>query len=160
MNALSAGRVRCLMQAGPAVFYEKAHSGSRIAGAQVVKVFRKLSALLPPPALRLWSKGSILLEAAVAVLVFGTSTAPSSGERNENQATAENIARNQMENVFTQPYLPPPASYPSITVPSNYTVTAEASEYFQGDSGLAKLKVTVSLDGANILTLESLRAGP
>ena len=151
------------------MFYEKAHSGSRIAGAQVVKVFRKLSALLPPPALRLGSKGSILLEAAVAVLVFGTvgtavlvgiSTAHSSGERNENQATAENIARNQMENVFNQTYLPPPASYPSITVPSNYTVTAEASEYFQGDSGLAKLKVTVSLDGANILTLESLRAGP
>ena len=111
----------------------------------------------------------MLLETAVAVLVFGTvgtavlvgiSTAHSSGELNENQASAENIARNQMETIFNQVYLPPPASYPSISVPNMYTVTAHATEYITGDTSLEKVTVLVTFDGRTILTLETLRKGP
>ena len=111
----------------------------------------------------------MLLETAVAILIFGTvgtavlvgiRTAHSSGERNENQASAENIARNQMETVFNQVYLPPPASYPPISVPNLYTVTANATEYIAGDTSLEKLTVSVTFDGRNILSLETLRAGP
>jgi len=111
----------------------------------------------------------MLLEAAVAVMIFGTvgtavlvgiRTAHSSGERNEHQAAAENIGRNQMENVFNQAYLPPPVSYPSISVPSMYTVTADATEYIVGETDVEKITVSVTFEGRGILSLETLRAGP
>ncbi len=111
----------------------------------------------------------MLLETAVAVLVFGIvgtavmvgiRTAHSSGELIENRATAEVIARNQMENVFNQTYLPPPASYPSIIVSPMYTVSANASEYVSGDTNIEKLTVLVTFEGRSLLALETLRAGP
>ena len=111
----------------------------------------------------------MLLEAAVAVLIFGTvgtavlvgiSTAHSSEERTEYQAAAENIGRNQMEDVFNQVYLPPPASYSSISVPSMYTVTADATEFIAGETDVEKLTVSVTFEGRSILLLETLRAGP
>ncbi|MCH7712107.1 MAG: hypothetical protein IIC99_00655 [Chloroflexi bacterium] len=114
-------------------------------------------------------RGNMLLETAVAVLVFGTvgtavlvgiRTAHSSGELTENHSTAENIARNQMEYIFSQAYLPPPASYPSISAPDRYAVTANATEYIVGDTSLEKLTVSVTFEGRGILSLETLRAGP
>jgi len=111
----------------------------------------------------------MLLEVAVAVLIFGTvgaavmvgiRTAHLSGERTEYQAAAENLGRNQMEDVFNQVYLPPPASYPSISVPSMYTVTASATEFIGGATSLEKLTVSVTFDGRDILSLETLRAAP
>lgn len=110
-----------------------------------------------------------MLEAAVAVLIFGTvgtavlvgiQTAHSSGERTEYQASAENIGRNQMEDIFNQAYLPPPATYPSISVPIMYTVTADATEYIGGETEIQKLTVSVTYQGRNILSLETLRASP
>lgn len=110
-----------------------------------------------------------MLESAVAVLVFGTvgtavlvgiRTAHSSGELSENHSTAENIARNQMETVFSQVYIPPPSSYPSISVPDMYTVTANATEYISGDASIEKLTVSVTYQGRGILSLETLRSGP
>ena len=121
------------------------------------------------PPLALGNRGSMLLEAAVAVLIFGTvgtavlvgiRTAHSSGERTEYQAAAENIGRNQMEDVFNQVYLPPPASYPTISVPSMYTVTADATEYIGGEPDVEKLTVLVTFDGRSVLSLETLRAAP
>ena len=111
----------------------------------------------------------MLLEVAVAVLIFGTvgtavmmgiRTAHLSGERTEYQAAAENLGRNQMEDVFNQVYLPPPASYPSISVPSMYTVTADATEYIVGETDVEKLTVLVTFEGRSILLLETLRASP
>ena len=114
-------------------------------------------------------RGNLLLEAAVAVMVFGTvgsavligiQTAHSSGERTETQSVAENMARNQMEDIFNQAYKPPPASYSTISVPSNYTVTAVANEYIPGSADVEKLIVTVGRDGRDVLVLETLRASP
>lgn len=115
------------------------------------------------------SEGNLLLEAAVAVMVFGTvgsavligiQTAHSSGERTETQSVAEIIARNQMEDIFNQAYKPPPASYTTISVPSDYTVTAAANEYISGSVDVEKLVVTVGRGGRDVLALETLRAGP
>ena len=62
------------------------------------------------------STGTILLETAVASIVFalvgtavlsGMSTMYDSGSLTEAQSVAENLARNQMEFVFNQPYREP-----------------------------------------------------
>lgn len=184
MSHLSTGRDRCTTSAAPAVFTQDPLSGflsdfsqvliSQLNGClrqvqQGIHVLRSRFTILGFPPLGLGNRGSMLLETAVAVLVFGIvgtavmvgiRAAHSSGELIENRATAEVIARNQMENVFNQAYLPPPASYPSIIVAPMYTVSANASEYVSGDTNIEKLTVLVTYDGRNLLALETLRAGP
>ncbi len=112
-------------------------------------------------------RGIMLLEAVVAVSVFalvgvaalaGVSTAHLTGERVEGQSIAENIARNQMENSFTQAYLSPPAQYTTLSVPEDYSVSATSSFHVAGEFDIAKVLVTVSRYGQDILTLETLRA--
>ena len=65
-----------------------------------------------------------------------------------------------MEDIFNQAYQPPPATYGSITVPANYSVTAIADVYIPGATDVEKLVVTVRHHSRNILVLETLRAGP
>ena len=121
------------------------------------------------------SRGSILLETVVAVVVFaligaatmvGIQTATLTGERVEDKAIAENLARNQMEYVFNQAYKAPLLDYDSIadiagntfSVPSDFTVTATAVER-PGTVGteIETVKVTISRNGQEILVLETIR---
>ena len=65
-------------------------------------------------------RGSLLLETVIAVMVFsmvgtavmaGLNTAYMSGTKIEAQSAAENIARNQMESVFSLPYQAPGSTH-------------------------------------------------
>jgi Tfp pilus assembly protein PilV len=107
-----------------------------------------------------------MLEAVVAVMVFtlvgvgglgGLSTVHISGAETESQSIAENLGRNQMENVFSLPYQDPPSTYPSLATPPGYSVLAEAEEYVVGDPAIEKVVVTVSHDSQQVLVLETLR---
>ena len=139
-----------------------------------------LLALWRARSLTLDSRGFLLLESIVAVAIFaavgtavmlGVQTAHLTGNKVEEHSTAERLARNQMEYVFTQPYQAvlgqayvsledaPPDQF---TIPVGYGVTAVAAEYVPNDSyqgSVQKVVVTVSLAGNSILVLESLRAG-
>ena len=118
--------------------------------------------------LALGSRGSPVLEAAVAILVFGSigtailigvSTVQNSGSRTENHSVAENLVRNQMEHIFSLPYQGPTSTYPSITgVPSGYSVTNEAQTFVAGDTNIAKIVVTVIWGSRDIIVLETLRS--
>lgn len=121
-----------------------------------------------PPFLALVFKqgGSFIIESTIAVMVFGligaavlvgVSTIHISGNKIEAQAVAENVARNQMEEVFSQPYQAPPAAYQSVATPLGYSVTAQAEEYIVGETDIEKVVVIVSRDGRELLTLETLR---
>ena len=70
---------------------------------------------------------------------------------------AENIARNQIETILAAPYQDPPYSYTPISTPSGYAVTADALVMVGGDTNVATIVVTVTLKGAPLLTLESVR---
>jgi len=115
-----------------------------------------------------------LLETVMAVTIFaalgtalmvGIRTANNSGEMVEDQSIAEKLARNQMEYVFTQSYLNPPASYLSImdatdvsfTVDPGFTVTANATEYMSAVTDIEKVVVTVQSGSETVLTLDTLR---
>ena len=121
------------------------------------------------------SRGSILLETVVAVIIFaligaatmvGIQTSTLTGEKVEDKSIAENMARNQMEHVFNQAYKAPPLDYASIadipgntfSVPSDFTVTASAVER-AGAAGadVEDVKVTISRNGQEILVLETIR---
>lgn len=112
------------------------------------------------------SSGAVLLESLVAVVIFsvigtavlsGLTTTYSSGDAIERQATAENIARNQIDYALSQPYQDPPFSCSLIGVPTRYGVTCTGEEYVGGNTNVAKLRVTVTFDGAQELALETLR---
>ncbi len=116
------------------------------------------------------STGSILLETAVASIVFalvgtavlsGMSTMYASGSLTESQSVAENLARNQMEFVFDQPYREPQQTpYLLISsVPANYSVTTtvDYASISSPNPEVALVTVTASHRGQNILTLETLR---
>ena len=118
-------------------------------------------------------RGGILMETILVVLVFslvgtavlsGISGTRSSGARTERQGFAENIARNQIEYIFTLPYQEPPSTYPSINLSgqdyAGYAVSGQAID--DPDSGgnpnIERVLATVSFGGGEILSLETLRA--
>ena len=116
------------------------------------------------------SKGGLLLESVIVVLVFtlvgaavlsGLSITQVAGALIEKQSAAENMGRNEMEYIMTLPYQAPPSFYPTLAVLPGYSVVAEAQEEsIEGappDPNLQKIVVTVSRDGEEVLVLESFR---
>ena len=110
--------------------------------------------------------GALLMETLIAVTVFsmlgaavlsGLSTAHRSTANTEDQSVAESIARNQMEQVFVDAYLDPPASYTPVATPPGYSVTVDAQEFVVADPNVAKIIVTVFRAGQQVLVVESLR---
>ena len=113
------------------------------------------------------TRGSLLIEAVVATTIFtivgsavlvGLSTTHISGAKTEEQSVAENIARNQMEQVFSLPYRDPPSTYPAIATSSGYGVSAVAEEYVVGDTNIEKVVVRVTHESEEVLVLETMRA--
>jgi type II secretory pathway pseudopilin PulG len=112
-------------------------------------------------------RGALLLDSIIAIFIFtivgtavvaGLGTTHRSGFQTERQSVAENIARNQMESVFSQPYQPPPFTCTPITVPAGYTVTCRAETYVIGDTNIEKIVVTVLFNNTVVLTLQALRS--
>jgi type II secretory pathway pseudopilin PulG len=106
------------------------------------------------------------MEIAIAVAIFGVvgsavltglSTAHTASAVTQEQSAAENIARNQMEYIFSLPYSAPTSTYPSVATPSGYSVSAVAQQYIAGDINIERVVVTVQHGGVTVLTLESLR---
>ncbi|MCH8988340.1 MAG: hypothetical protein IIA92_05985 [Chloroflexi bacterium] len=126
------------------------------------------------------SAGITLMEMVIALAMFssagtavllGVGAAHNSSSVVKASAIAENLARNQMEYVFSQSYVAPGDSYTSIaddpdlniTIPSGFAVGAAAETYVADDGfsgSIQKVVVTVTRDGQSILVLESLRSGP
>jgi len=119
-----------------------------------------------PPCLPNSQRGIALLEVVMALGVFsvvgiavlvGTSMIHRSGSLTEEQSVAENVARNQMEHIFSSVYQSPPTTYPAVEVPVGFTVSAVAQEFVQGDLNIEKITVSITHDNRSVLTLETLR---
>jgi type II secretory pathway pseudopilin PulG len=116
------------------------------------------------------SQGTILLETVITTIVFalvgtavlaGLSTMYKSGSITEKQSVAENVARNQMEFVFSQPYQEPQQTpYPTMSgIPASYSVvtTVGYADSVDPDPEVEKITVTSRYDGQDVLTLQTLR---
>jgi len=112
-------------------------------------------------------RGAILLETVIASMVFamvgvavlsGLDMVYAYGARVEVQATAENLVRNQLEDAFSQPYLPPLTPYPtSVGVTAGYTVTVTSANMPTPDPDIERLTVSVAHDGATVMSVDTIR---
>lgn len=98
-----------------------------------------------------------ILGVLVVALVGALSTGSLGARTMSLEVTARNIAVAQMEQTKNQSYLAPPATYPTITPPANWSVSATASAVAGRDSNIEKVTVTVSLQGNSYLTLEGYK---
>jgi type II secretory pathway pseudopilin PulG len=111
-------------------------------------------------------RGSALIESVAAVAIFtmvgaaalaGLAATQRYGNKVEGQSLAENLARSQMEYVFSLPYLAPPATYAVLGTPPGYALSAQAIEQGAGAPDRERVVVTVSREGAPVLVLETVR---
>ena len=120
-------------------------------------------------------RGSLLLETIILMSVFGllgvavlgaVQTSYFAKGRFAIQSTAENIARNQIDYVFEQDYMPPTllsAAYPSLPaedLPDGFSVEAKALPHDPENSNcnISKVRITVSLSDEVVKVFETLRA--
>lgn len=104
----------------------------------------------------------VVVALAVLTLVGAASlaalrTSYQSGAVTEEIAVADNLARNQIEYILSQPYQVPPLSYPTIVPPPGYVVTNSTTEYLPGDTNMEKVVVTITHNGTQRVVLETLR---
>lgn len=115
-------------------------------------------------------KGSLLLETVIAMMIFalvgvavlaGLSTVYSSGAKTEEQSVAENLARNQVEAIFSGPYREPNQTpYATITgIPTNYSLSSSVDfeDAVDPDPEVETVSVTASHNGQDIISLNTLR---
>lgn len=91
-------------------------------------------------------------------LISGVSTISRSTDRIVTYSELENLARNQMELMFSLPYHAAPYTYPAVAVPAGYSITCEATEYEPGATYIELVTVTISIDGAERLVMSAIRA--
>ena len=111
-------------------------------------------------------RGVALLEALVAtailgmtlvVFVAGLSTGLLSTGQSDRLSTAHELARSQMEYTKAAAYNAAPYSYPTVTPPATYGVTADASAIGGADANIEMITVQVSKDGNVVYTLEGYK---
>jgi type II secretory pathway pseudopilin PulG len=117
-----------------------------------------------------------LVESLAAVAILGTagvafvmslSTGAIAVRESGQETVAQSLARAQLEYTKNYPYHTAPTSYPyvytynetynpnPITLPEGYGISAVVSTISQagGDTDVQKITVTISQNGANILTI-------
>ena len=119
------------------------------------------------------SRGFTLIEVVIALALFGIIaltfvsalyTASIALILADERATAESLARSQLEYVKNQLYdFDDPQSYEqpdveSITNPG-YFISVSAEPLHNPDDGLQKITVIVSRDGEEVITLEGYKRG-
>ncbi len=113
--------------------------------------------------------GGMLVESLVGITVITTiasvsflavSTATRASARAEQSAIAENVARNQMEWVFSQPYAAPATGYTATSTPSGYSafVTTSLLPDFAADTSIEKITITVNFGAEEIISIETIRS--
>ena len=101
--------------------------------------------------------GLFLLAMVGSGLLVGLSTASISSGIVQVQATADNLARNQMEYVKGLPYQVAPASYSTLPPPSGYAVTAQAVSVPGTADQVQNVVVTVTSGVKTVLVLEGMK---
>jgi type II secretory pathway pseudopilin PulG len=99
-----------------------------------------------------------ILSLTLTVLLSALSAGSLAVGTTEERVTAENLARSQLEYTKSQPYLPLPASYPTVTPSAGgYGVTVEATSIPDTDSSIEKITVTITRDGDTLLVVEDYK---
>jgi type II secretory pathway pseudopilin PulG len=99
-----------------------------------------------------------ILSLTTVALLSAFSTGTLALNKGESKSAAENLARNQLEFVKSQPYLPLNESYLTMTpVPAGYSVSTRAESVDGRDEQIQKVTVEVQRNGSVVFTLEGLK---
>jgi type II secretory pathway pseudopilin PulG len=99
-----------------------------------------------------------ILASSLVVFLAGLSTGSMSTAASDRLSTAHEIARSQMELTKAAAYSAAPFSYPTVTPPATYGVSASAAAISGGDGNIERITVTVTKDGAAVFSLEGFKA--
>ncbi len=116
-------------------------------------------------------KGFSLIEVVIALALLGIiaiavlsglATASIALIIADERATAESLARSQMEYVKSIDYVDEATSYPAASIPqehidAGYSATITALPLHNPDDGIQKITVTISHNGKEIITLEDYK---
>jgi len=111
-------------------------------------------------------RGTTLVEAAVTVLilggvVLGMILCMSSGvlavQENDEQVTAQHLARTQMEYVKNYAYDASASTYPKISTPTGYSITVDVDAVPDATDDIQKITVIVNRDSAPVLTIQDYK---
>ena len=100
---------------------------------------------------------SAILGMTLVVFVAGLSTGLLSTGQSDRLSTAHELGRSQIEYTKAAAYNAAPYTYPTVTPPSGYGVTASASSIGGGDANVELITVQVSKDGNAVYTLEDYK---
>jgi Tfp pilus assembly protein PilV len=92
----------------------------------------------------------VALLAALSTGSIGVSTA-------NERASAENLARSQLEFTKSQAFDPLPATYATVTPPAGYAVSVDAQAIAEGDSAVQLITVTVTRGPDTLTVLEGYK---
>lgn len=115
---------------------------------------------------RISQKGETMVGTLIAIAILGiVGTAFMAALANaylsrgivQEQATAEELARKQLEQAQTLVYQPAPYYYPAVAAPTGYAVTAQALPLSDLDGNIQKIKVAVSKQGRTLLVVEDYK---
>jgi Tfp pilus assembly protein PilV len=93
----------------------------------------------------------------VVVLLAALSTGSIGVATTDEQVTAANLARSQLEYTRSQTYLQAPAAYATVPPPAGYAVSAEAASIPDADTSIQKITVAVTRNGETLLTVEDFK---
>lgn len=106
--------------------------------------------------------GSTLVEALVAIAILGggvlTMILSVSGgalavQENDQEVTAQSLARTELEYVKNCAYDPGASTYPPISAPTGYGISVGVSAVPGGNTNIQKVTANITRDGAVIMTV-------
>jgi Tfp pilus assembly protein PilV len=107
--------------------------------------------------------GFSLIEAAVAVLllggcvltlVMGMSGGALAVQKNDQEVTAQGLARTQMESVKNSAF---GSSYTAVTAPAGYAVSVTVDNVPGADANIQQVTAVVTRGGATVFTLHDFK---
>jgi type II secretory pathway pseudopilin PulG len=103
-----------------------------------------------------------ILELIVSAFVGSLSTVAKATSVADEQATAESLARSQMEYVKTVDYVYDTTQYSPAAIPgdedySGYSATIDAEPLHDTDDGIQKIAVTIEHNDKPVITLEGYK---
>jgi type II secretory pathway pseudopilin PulG len=111
-------------------------------------------------------RGIALVEALVAIAILGGGVltmilAMSGGalavRENDQEVTAQSLARTQMEYVKNYPYDSGATTYPAVSAPTGYSISIGVTPVPGAGTDIQKVTANINRDGTVIMTVEDYK---
>ena len=110
--------------------------------------------------------GITLVEAAVCILLLGggvlTMVLTMSGgalavQENDEEVTAQGLARSEMEYIKEYPYNPLADTYPAIDAPDDYTIGVTVAGVPDTNANIQKVTAVITRAGKTVFTIQDYK---